>query len=177
MGATVDIAETNGPSASSVETLDISNVNFGSDDSAELTPATYPITAQADGHAFEKWLRLHISLIGTSTQLDNMKIWLSALGGGWKTDEGMSTTCRESGYVNPTYPGGGPVETDSSVAGQVMPETEPSGPNIGIGGSLAGQITGDNEYSDFGVFQLDVSASTPAGGVNQKTFTFQWDEQ
>jgi len=175
MAATIDIAETNGPAATSVETLDISNINFGSDDSAELIPATYPITAEADGHAYEKWERLHVSAMGGSSQIDNLKIWLSGLGGGWKTGEGMSTNCREGGYSAESYPAGGPVETDSAVADQAMPETEPTGPNMGIGGSLGGQLSGIG-YSDWMIFQIDVTEGTPAGSVNTKTFTIQWDE-
>ena len=176
MGATVELAETNGPSASSVETVDIANVNFGSDDSAEIVPATHPITAKTDGHAFEKWLRLYVSDMGTSSQLDNLKIWLSNLGGGWKTGEGLSTSMRTSGYAAKSYPTAGPVETNSPDADQVMPESEPSGPNLGISGSLSGQITSAPNYSDWCVLQLDVTASTPAGSVNQKTITFQYDE-
>jgi len=177
MAATVVITETNGPQASSVETVDPSNINMGSEDDAELVPATYPITAEADGHAYEKWLRLYASAMGGSSIVDNIKIWLSSLGGGWKTDEGMSTNLRESGYVQASYPAGGPIETNSTVATQVMPETEPSGPNLGIGGSLGGEISSAPAYSDWGVLQLDVTASTPAGAVNQKTITFQYDEQ
>ena len=177
MSATVVLAEQNGPSASAVETLDIANVNMGSDDSAELVPATYPIVAMADGHAFEKWLRLYVSAMGGSTVIDNIKVWLSGLGGGWKTGESMSTNCRTSGYSAASYPVGGPVNTDSAVATQTMPEAEPSGPNAGIGGTLAGTITAAPNYSDWMVFQLNVTASTPAGALNQKTFSVQYDEQ
>jgi hypothetical protein len=177
MAATVVLAETNGPVAGSTETLDIANVNFGSNDSAEIVPATYPITAAADGHSYEKWLRLYVSLLGGSTQLDNVKVWLSSLGGGWKTGEGISTNMRTSGYTAKTYPTAGPVETNSPDADQVMPETEPASANLGIGGSLAGTITSVPSYTDWCVLQLDVTAATPAGGVNQKTLTYQWDEQ
>jgi len=177
MGATVQVAETNGPSATSVETIDPANLNMGSDDSAELVPATYPITAQADGHAFEKWLRFYVSLMGGSNIVDNLKVWISSLGGGWKTGEGMTTNMRTTGYVQATYPTGGPIEVDSTVATQVMPEAEPGGPNLGISGGLGGQIVAAPNYSDWAVLQLDVSNLTPAGSVNQKTLTFQYDEQ
>lgn len=176
MSATVVLSETNGPSASQVEATDISNINMGSDGSAELVPATHPVTAQTDGHAFEKWIRFYVTAMGGSSQIDNLKVWLNNLGGGWKTGEGMSCTLRESGYVQPTYNTGGPIETDSVDADQVMPETEPSGPNHGIGGVLAGTITSAPTYSDYMVIQLDVTAGTPAGAVNTKTFVFQWDE-
>jgi len=176
MAATVQLAEQNGPSAAPTEDLDIDNINMGSTDAAELTPSSYPITAEADGHAYEKWLRVYVPDLGGSSVIDNIKIWLSSLGGGWKTGEGMSTNMRESGYSAATYPTGGPVDTDSSDADQTMPESEPSGPNIGIGGSLGGQITSAPSYSDWIVLQLDVTASTPAGSLNQKTFTIQYDE-
>jgi len=177
VAATVELNETNGPAATQVETNNVSNVNMGSSDTPNLVPATYPITAMADGHAYEKWVRLYVSLMGGSSQVDNLKVWLSSLGGGWKTGEGMSTNCRVSAYVQATYPTPGPVNTNSAVATQVMPESEPAGPNLGIGGSLAGAISAAPAYSDYGVFQLDVTASTPAGALNTKTFTMQWDEQ
>jgi len=177
MAATIQISETNGPLASAVETLDPANLNMGSIDAVELDPASYPIVAQADGHAFEKWVRLYLSSLGGSAIIDNFKVWISNLGGGWKTGEGMSTNLRASGYAAATYPTAGPVATDSSVATQVMPEAEPGGPNLGVGGSLSGQLTVAPAYTDWIVLQLDLTASTPAGALNQKTITFQWDEQ
>ncbi len=176
MAATVDITETNGPSVSSVDTTDISNLNFGSDDSAQLVPASEPITAKADGHAFEKWVRFRVSALGGSTQLDNLKVWKSA--GAYKTDEGISTNMRISGYSLSSYPSGGPIETDSIEADQVMPVAEPGTANLGIGGSLSGIITtASPTFSDFAVIQLDITENTPAGSLNTKTFTFQYDEQ
>ena len=177
MAASVNINETNGPLASPVETIDPSNINMGSVAAAEIVPATNPVTAKLDGHAFEKWLHFYLSNLGGSVIVDNFKVWLSNLGGGWRTGEGMSTNARTTGYVAASYPSGGPVDTDSSVATQAMPETEPAGANIGIAGSLAGQMVSAPAYSDYVVIQLDVSALTPAGAVNQKTLTFQWDEQ
>jgi len=177
MAATVLVAETNGASGSSVETIDPANINMGSLDGAALNPSTYPVTAMANGHAFEKWLRLYLSDLGGSSIVDNLKVWISNLGGGWKTGEGMSTNLRESAYVSKTYPVGGPVNTDSADATLVMPVAEPSGPNLGIAGSLGGQIVASPGYSDWIVLQLDVSELTPAGAVNPKTISFQWDEQ
>ena len=178
MAATVDISERNGPFASSTEDTDISNLNFGSSDEAQLVPADDPITAQADGHSFEKWIRFRVSALGGSTQIDNLQCWISNLGGGYKTGEGISCNLVTGGYSAATYPTGGPIDTDSADADQVAPVAEPGTPNVGIGGSLGGVITtASPTYSDYIVLQLDVSASTPAGSLNTKTFTFQWDEQ
>jgi len=177
VAATIVVAERNGTLAGSTETLDVANVNFGSVDQAAIVPSAAPITAQTDGHSFEKWLRLYASALGGSTLIDNVKIWLSSLGGGWKTGEGMSCNLRTTGYVNASYSVGGPVQTDSSVATLAMPESEPSGANLGIGGLLSGSITGVPAYTDYAVLQMDVSSATPAGAVNTKVLTFQWDEQ
>ena len=174
MAASVVITESNGPVGSSTESLDIANVNLGSIDQAELDPSSYPIVAAADGHSYEKWLRLYISTLDTSTQIDNIKIWLSDLGGGWKIDEAMSCNLKTSGYGASAY--ATPIETDSIVATEAMLESEPSGPNLGIGGLLSGAITVAPAYSDYCVLQLDVTENTPAGAVNQKTITFQYDE-
>jgi hypothetical protein len=176
MAAIVQIAERNGVS-SGTETPNVSNLNMGNADSPNLDPAVYPVTAMVDGHSYEKWVRVNVTDLGGSTRIDNLRAWLSALGGGWKTGEGMSCNLRTAGWVNSSYPAGGPIQTNSTIADQVMPEAMPGGSNLGIAGLLAGGITAAPGYSDYAVLQLDVSNLTPAGNVNQKTITFQYDEQ
>lgn len=177
MAAIVAIAETNGPSASAVETVDPNNLNMGSVDGAELDPSSAPIVAEADSHSFEKWLRMRVSDLGGSTIVDNLKAWLSNLGGGFKVGESMSSNLRVADYVQAEYPTGGPVNTNSTVATETTPTEEPQGPNVGIGGSLSGEITTAPGYSDWIVFQLNVTENTPGEGLNQKIFTFQFDER
>ena len=174
MAATVVLCESN--TAGETETQDIANVNMGSVDETEIVPADHPLTAEADGHSFEKWLRLYCSDLGGSSQIDNLKVWLSGLGGGWKQSESMSTNLVEAGYAAASFPVAGPVDTDSADATEVMPETEPAGANLGIGGALNGIIDTPPAYSDYIVLQLDVLADSPPGNVNQKTITQQWDE-
>lgn len=172
--ATVTFSESNGVLASIITTDGISNINFGSNDSPNIVPATYPITAQADGHSFEKWIRLNLTNLGIASIIDNFKMWKSA--GAYVTGEGISCNLVTSGYAAANYATGGPVESDSAVATVAMPTSEPAGSNVGIGGSLAGQLTATG-YTDYIVLQMDVTASTPSGAVNQKTITIQWDEQ
>ena len=70
MAATVELCESNGVG----ETIEhnISNMNFGSDDSPNITPATYPIVA--GDNSFEKWYRLHVTAMGSSNKIDNIQI-------------------------------------------------------------------------------------------------------
>lgn len=178
MAATVQLIERNGSGTTAADTVNPENLNMGATDAPNLSPTTHPITAKADGHAFEKWLRLKVTDMGGSTIVDNIKVWLSSPATNqYATGEGLSTNARTTGYTAATYPTGGPVDTNSAVADQAIPTTEPSGGNLGIGGVLSGQITAANSFSDYLVLQLDVEATTPAGALSQKTITFQYDEQ
>jgi hypothetical protein len=149
---------------------------MGSADAVGLSPVTYPITAKANGCSYEKWERLQVQALGGSNQVDNFEVWLSSLGGGYLTGEGMVCNLATSGYAAATYPSGGPSGNPSTVALNTMPIAQPSGPNLGIGGSLAGVISAVPAYSDFMVLQTTVTASTPAGNSNTKTITIQWNE-
>lgn len=113
-----------------------------------------------------------MSFTGTFNTVDNLKVWKNS--GNYVAGEGIDTNLRESSYGGAeTYDT--PTETTSTVATQVYPVAEPSGPNLGIGGSLSGQLTGAGD-SDYMVSQLQTTGATPAGNVNQKQFTYQWDE-
>jgi len=169
MAITTYIDERNGAPAG-VEQQDVANLNMGNDDSYELTPATYPVTAGLN--AFEKWEKMRFT--GTANQVDNLKVWIST--GSLDAEADMKTNCRESTYGgNETY--ATPTITTSTVATQDEPTSEPSGANLGIGGALAGNLTGFPDSSDYCIFQYQTTASHPAGDISQLTHTFQWDEQ
>ncbi len=166
MVATLLLDESNG--AGETETPNVSNCNFGSSDGANLTPASFPITA--GNNSFEKWWKM--AFTGAFTTIDNLKVWKNS--GAYVTGEGIDTNARESSY------GGAeayvtPTETTSTIATEVLPATEPSGANLGIGGSLSGNLGAPGD-SDYLIMQLQTTGSTPPGSVNQKSFTFQYDE-
>ncbi len=162
------IDEQNGTDPGS-PTADITNTNYGSVDSPNLTVSGNEIVAGEN--SFEKWQKMSFTTSDFNT-VDNLKVWKNS--GNYVTGEGIDTNLRESSYGGAeTY--ATPTETTSTVATQVMPVAEPSGANLGIGGSLGGQLValGDSDYM---VSQLQTTVSTPAGNVNQKQFTYQWDE-
>lgn len=167
MVATVEIDESNG--AGETITDGITNGNYGSVDSANLAVATNAVTA--GNNSFEKWWKLDFG--GTFNTIDNLQIWKSA--GNYVTGEGIDTNLRTSAY------GGAesyvtPTETTSVIADQVMPVADPTSANLGISGSLAGSLSSAGK-SDYMITQLQTTGATPAGDVNQKTFTFEYDEQ
>lgn len=153
MAATFDFSETNG--AGAVVTDAISNVNFGSVDTPNITPASNPIAAGSN--SYEKYIRGHFT--GSYTSVSNLRFWKSA--GAYVTGETIKAA------VNASY--ATPVATTSAVATVNVPTTE--------GTSLAPTAPGASpSYSGYITMQLQTTGSTPAGNVNQKTFTLKYDE-
>jgi len=163
--ATVQIDEYN--TVSETKTANITNTNMGSTDAANLNATTYPITA--GNNSYEKWQKIEVTAMGGSSAIDNLKIWRTGALGGSATHK---TNARESSY------GGAasfatPTASASSVATQTMPTSEPSGANLGIGGSLSGQLTSTG-YSDYLVHQIQTDSGDTAGSTS--TMNYQYDE-
>jgi hypothetical protein len=168
--ATVVIAESNGTTPTVTEDPD--NLNMGSTEATELDDETYPITAGTN--SFEKWVRFHVSNIGTDTKVENLKVWASAAFGTGITHK---TNARETSYAGAeTFDtGNGPLATDRSATHhytQTMPTSEPTGANLGIGGALDGELTAAG-YSDYLVMQLQTTASAETAAA--VTMNFQYD--
>ena len=165
MAATVEILEANG--AGETETANITNSNMGSTDAANLVAADYPVVPGEN--AYEKWQKISVTALGGSSKIDNLKIWRTGALGGSATHV---TIARESTY------GGAevyatPVATSSTVATQAMPTSEPTGANLGIGGSLTGSLTATGA-SDYLVHQIQTDAGDTAGSTS--TMNYQYDE-
>ena len=165
MSATVEIDEANGAG----ETLshNIANSNMGSTDAAELVAADYPVVPGEN--TYEKFQKIHVSALGGSSKIDNLKIWrTTALGG----SAVHVTNAKTSAYAGaPVY--ATPVATNSSLAINAMPTSEPASANLGIGGALAGALTGAGS-SDYLVHQIQTDAGDVAGA--SCTMHYQYDE-
>ncbi|MDO8487701.1 MAG: hypothetical protein Q7S31_00105 [bacterium] len=166
MAATVEIDEQNGNSGSPTLTHNIGNSNMGSTDTANMNPTAYPIVP--GGNSCEKWQRFHVTDIGTSTRINNLKVWRS---GSLGADAIHMTNARTSDYGGSTY--ATPTADPSTVASQIMPTSTPGSANLGIGGSLSGTISSSG-YSDFLVHQIQTTATALAG--NSTTMNYQYDE-
>ena len=139
------------------------NINFGSVDAPNLVPATYPITRGTN--SFGKYIRCLFT--GTWTEISNLKFWKSA--GVYKTDETIT------GSANATYA----TPSQTSNGDSLIPTTE--GTALAIN-SMEGNATivygafGVSGYTGYIRLQTKTLVTTPSGAVNQKTFTFQYDE-
>lgn len=158
MAATVSIAETNG-TAPGTETASITNSNMGDADAVNLIPADYPVAPSTN--SFEKWQKFNVTSMGGSSKVKTLKVWRpGALG----TGATHKTNARETSYSGAeAY--NDPSKTDRSATyhySQTMPTSEPAGANLGIGGSLTGEITTVGK-SDFLVHQLQLDGTAVAG--------------
>ena len=171
MAATVSVAESNGTTPT--VTPSITNTNMGSTDAVNLVAATYPITAGTN--SFEKWQRFDVTAMGGSSKIKTLKVWSSA---------GLSANCTHKTNARETVYGGaqtfdtvnGPLATDRSATygyTQTMPTSTPSGANLGIGGSLSGEITVAG-FSDYLVMQIQTTGAAVAG--TSVTMNYQYDE-
>lgn len=165
MAATVEIDEFNG--AGETATHDISNTNMGSVDSAELDPVANPVIPGEN--TFEKWQKIHVTAMGGSSLIDNLKVWRTGSLGGSAIH---LTNARESSYGGAeTY--ATPTDSDSTVATETMPTSEPTGANLGISGNLGGELNSTGS-SDYLVHQIQTDAGDTAG--SESTMNYQYDE-
>ena len=168
MSAIVEIDESNG--ANETITHNISNSNMGSADIAGMNAIDYPITP--GNNSFEKWQRFHVTSMGGSSKIDNLKVWRTgALGANCV----HKTNARETSYAGAeTY--STPSAVDRSLAyhyTEDMPTSEPAGANLGINGSLTGALT-NTGYSDYLVHQLQTTISATTGAST--TLNYSYDE-
>jgi hypothetical protein len=166
VAATVEIDERNGASAGTLS-HNITNTNMGNTDAINLDPVAFPVTP--GNNTYEKYQQIHVTAMGGSSQIDTLKVWRTGSLGGAAVH---LTNARISAYGGaPTY--AQPVTTVSSVATQTMPTSTPASANLGIAGSLAGNLQATGS-SDFCVHQIQTNAADVAGSTS--TMNFQYNE-
>lgn len=163
--ATVEIDEAN--TVSETLTHGITDTDMGTTDAANMDPVANPVTP--GNNTYEKWQKFHVTAMGGSSKIDNLKVWRTGALGGSATHK---TNARTSSYGGaPSF--ATPVATVSAVATQTMPTSAPGSANLGIGGSLSGSLTATGS-SDYLVHQIQTNAADTAGSTS--TMNYQYDE-
>lgn len=166
MAASCAFDEFNG--AGSTRTASVSNLNMGSNDSANLVTATYPITAGSN--SYEKFIKANFT--GTFNYIGSLFVWHSGTSCVYATGEVLKIT--GSSTSAPAY--ATPVATTSTIATNTCgSQSVPTVCNVHINGNIAGSLTAAGS-SDFVVWQLQTTVSTPPGNLTQKTLKLQWTE-
>lgn len=165
MAATVEICETN--TAGATVTHDITDTDMGSADTPNMDPVANPIVA--GNRSYAKYQRFHLTALGGSSKINNLKVWRTGALGGAATHV---TNARTSSYAGAaSY--ATPVASAVSGADQTMPTSEPGSANLGIGGSLSGELTATG-FSDYLIHQIVTNAADTAGA--SMTMNYQYDE-
>jgi hypothetical protein len=163
--ATIEICESNG--AGETISHNITNSNMGNTDAVNLDPVAYPVTPGEN--TYTKYQRIHVTNIGTSSAIQNLKIWRTGALGGAATHV---TNARLTSYAGAkAY--ATPVKTSVATVDQAMPTSVPATANLGIGGSLTGALTAAG-YSDYLCHQIVSNAADTAGSTS--TVNYQYDE-
>lgn len=173
MAETYNWAQTYGSAPGTTTDLGESGNLFNFKDADDATAAnysSYPITASDnanEGRSYEVWLRAHFT--GTFNQIDNIQFWMST---NFSPATGLTVYWKGNNvgsYVTP-------VKTDSTIATNTVPTSDPGTANVSIGGSLSGYLSSAG-YSDYIVLQLDVATTAASGDTSLATFTLQYDVQ
>lgn len=146
------------------------NLNLGSADTVDLTPADSKIL-RTDGYSYFKQGKLNFS--GSCTQIDNVRVHKSA--GVYKTEEVLEF----SGSIVVSTPD----ETSQSWA--AIPTSLPGSANVCLPNLTTDVLYQDDQESSPGYtsgsrsgligFQLEVTTNTETGAVNEKTITITYD--
>ena len=161
--AIVEIDEANG--AGETLTHSITNTNMGSTDAANLVAATYPITPAT--RSYIKYQKFHVTDLEGASKVFTLKVWRTGALSGSDTHVTNARTASYAGALAYATP------TQSAVAtvDQTMPTSEPGSANLGIGGSLTGEITVPGS-SDYLGHQLVVDSGTTAGASTTQNYKF-----
>jgi hypothetical protein len=165
MAAIVEIDEENGKSISPALTHNIANSNMGSSDASNLNPMNFPIAPGKN--SFEKWQLVHVTDMGTSSSISNIRVWRSGPMGEnavHVTNASVTSYRGEAKYQTPT-------DSPSNVAVLPMPIVIPGSANLGIKGSLSGSIT-KSGYSDFLVHQIQTTLAALSGSTTIMNYSY-----
>ncbi len=165
MAVTLEIDEANG--AGETLTHNITDSDMGSVDSANLDPVANPVVAGA--RTFIKYQKMHVTAMGGSSKVDNLKVWRTGALGGSATHV---TNARTSSYAG-ALAYATPTQSAVTNVDQTMPTSVPSSANLGIGGSLTGSLTATGS-SDYLGHQIITNGADTAGSTS--TLNYQYDE-
>jgi hypothetical protein len=161
MGASFAWSESN--LVGEVVTDGIVNLNFGSADDHDLVVLSNKILRTTN--SFSKYIR--IKFTGVWVDITNMLFWKSAgvLLAGESVVAGANVL-----YATPTQTDTGDSAIPTTEGTALAIDSYEGANHIEYG------VSGVSGYTDYIRLQLQTTGSTPTGAVNQKTFTFQWDE-
>lgn len=167
MAAILEIDESNG--ATETVTTNIGTLFAGSTDAFFFQATDYPITPGQN--SYEKWIRIHVTDLGGAAAVTGFKVWAEA--------PPAQTSLHFNGHtIQGTYDSGNHKQTSyaqpstaATRTPEAMPTSEPASANLGIGGSLTGQLTAPGR-SDYLLIQVRTTGSATIGDTLTVNFGY-----
>jgi len=168
VAAVVELDESNG--SSETVTHAVANSNYGSVDAAALNATNNPIIPGEN--SFEKWQRWHVTGLGGSVSVRTLRYFA--------TVPPTNITHFFNGHTTQgTYDGANHKQTvyaqpavTATRTPEAVPTTAPATANIGIAGSLTGELTAAGS-SDYCLSQIRTAGGAVAGGSITTTFRYE----
>ena len=168
MAVILEIDESNG--ATETITANVGALFAGSVDASSFTPTASPITPGQN--SYEKWVRIHVTDLGGAAAVTAFKVWAEA--------PPAQTSLHSNGHtVQATYDAANHKRTayaapatSATRTPEAMPSTEPVTANLGIAGSLAGQLTAPGR-SDYQLIQVRTTGAATVGATLTVSFGYE----
>jgi hypothetical protein len=160
MAVILEMDESNG--ATETVTPNVLTLVAGSVDAASFDPATYPLTPGAN--SYEKWIRIHVTDLGGAAAVTGFKVWASAPPAGTSVYYNGSTDQATYNAANHKQVSYSPPVTAATRTPEPMPTSEPASANLGIGGSLTGQLIAPG-WTDYQLIQVRTTGSATVGAT------------
>jgi hypothetical protein len=165
----IEIDQSNN-SSGEVVTDGIAELHAASADVAVADIVANPLTAGTP--AYELWLRWHVTGLGGAAAVSSFKAWAAA--------PPAEHSFHFNGHIDQTtYDAANHKQTTFAVPAtsttrtpETLPTSEPASPNIGIGGSLTGQLTAPGR-SDYYLLQVRPTALAVSGTSVVASFGYQ----
>ena len=161
--ADVEVSESNG--ATETVTDGIAHLDHGSVDAAELVRAANPLTPGTN--SYFKLFRVHLISLTGVLGIETIRLYTDGSFGSGVTHAFNGSTVqatydsanhKRTTFLQPS--------TTYTALPETMPTTDPLTANLGIGGSLTGQLTAAG-YSDYALSGLTIGASRSTAGTIQ----------
>jgi len=171
MVATLTFGERNGAPAGT-PTNSLTNMNFGSDENANVDYAANPIDAGT--FSYDKFFYIYVANMDTSNLVDNFRVAMSGTidaQTSYFSNLSGSGDLPDDAYIQPINSG------LSTLCNVDMPTTLTAlAENLGTSGATSNGLATATTQTDYFTAQLEVSGSAAPGDLTQKTFHALYDE-
>jgi hypothetical protein len=169
MAASVELDEST-HSGGEVVTHGITNSNYGSVDQVNLSAPANPITPSQN--SFEKWQKWHVTALGGAVSVRAFRFFSTVPAADTTHHFNGSTVQGTYDSVNHKQTAYSQPATSATRTPEAVPTVAPSTANIGVGGSLTGELTAPGS-TDYLVSQIRTGAPAVAGTVLTNSYRYE----